>query len=335
VKGVCSMTEISVIPVSSSIRPPEKMQERTEKFLQELNTIEGFEFGVLQENQESAEAEILLILSGGAEIPAVEYAKNRPGPFILLAHPLDNSFAAALEILAYLQGTGKKAVLVQAFGDWKKELQRLLEICVAGNDIINSRIGRVGEEKYTRYPFQAPVTELIKKNWGPEIVDISFSEVTARVQQLQGEPRAAQLAEEMIAASKEVVEPGADTIKGAAVIYLALREIIDEYMVDAIAVKCFDLLPILKNTACYALAKLNEEGLVAACEGDIITATGMLIANRVTGEPSFMANPSVVDLEKSSITLAHCTIPRTMVSSYKLRSHFESGIGVAYQGAMY
>ena len=243
------MTEISVIPVSSSIRPPEKMQERTEKFLQELNTIEGFEFGVLQENQESAEAEILLILRGGAEIPAVEYAKNRPGPFILLAHPLDSSFAAALEILAYLQGTGKKAGLVQAF-----DLQRFLASGVACKDIRNSRIGRVGEEKYTRYPFQAPVTELIKKNWGPEIVDISFSEGTARVQQLQGVPRAAQLAEEMIAASKEVVEPGADTIKGAAVIYLALRELIDEYMVDAIAVKCFDLLPILKNTACYALA---------------------------------------------------------------------------------
>ena len=48
-----------------------------------------------------------------------------------------------------------------------------------------------------------------------------------------------------------------------------------------------------------------------------------------------MANPTMLDIEKGLITLAHCTIPRTMCTSYKLRSHFESGIGVAYQGNMY
>ena len=32
--------------------------------------------------------------------------------------------------------------------------------------------------------------------------------------------------------------------------------------------------------------------------------------------------------------LAHCTVPRTLVENYRLRSHFESGLGVGIQGTL-
>ncbi|MGB4638278.1 MAG: hypothetical protein WBI81_11195 [Limnochordia bacterium] len=54
--------------------------------------------------------------------------------------------------------------------------------------------------------------------------------------------------------------------------YLALKEIAGAHGLDALALKCFDLLPVLQNTACFALAKLSKDGIVAACEGDIIHA---------------------------------------------------------------
>jgi L-fucose isomerase-like protein len=111
-------------------------------------------------------------------------------------------------------------------------------------------------------------------------------------------------------------------------VYLALKEIAGAHGLDALALKCFDLLPVLQNTACFALAKLSKDGIVAACEGDIISALGMLLLWELTGEPSFLANPSMVDVEAGQITLAHCTIPRTMCSEHAVRSHFESGLGV-------
>jgi len=331
------MTEIPVIPVLSASKQPEKMWARADRFIDELNTIEGFEFRVSQGNGEDEEAGVLLVLNGGTGIPAVECGKNKPGPVILLAHPLDNSLSAALEILAYLRGIGKKAVVVQAVGDWKKDLRQLLIICAAGNEVRQSRIGRIGQEQFTGYPFPTPVEELIKKTWGPEIVDIPSSAVTERYKELQDDSRSAELVKEMAVGNRGVAEPGADgadDLKGAAIIYLALRELVDEYEVDAVAINCFDLLPVLKNTAHYALAKLNNDGVMTACEGDIITATGMLIAKEVTGQPSFMANPCMVDVEKGLITLAHCAVARTMCSSHKPCSRFEPGIGAACQGHM-
>jgi hypothetical protein len=47
-----------------------------------------------------------------------------------------------------------------------------------------------------------------------------------------------------------------------------------------------------------------------------------------------MANPARIDTATNSLLVAHCTIARSMVSSYTLRSHFESGIGVAIAGRM-
>ena len=50
------MTEIPVIPVLSASKQPEKMWARADRFIDELNTIEGFEFRVSQGNGEDEEA---------------------------------------------------------------------------------------------------------------------------------------------------------------------------------------------------------------------------------------------------------------------------------------
>ena len=86
------------------------------------------------------------------------------------------------------------------------------------------------------------------------------------------------------------------------------------------------------TTSCLALALLNDEGIVAGCEGDMQTLMSMFLAKRICGETAFMANPSQLT-DKSSM-LAHCTIPLSMCDETIVRSHFESGIGVAVQGLL-
>ena len=46
----------------------------------------------------------------------------------------------------------------------------------------------------------------------------------------------------------------------------------------------------------------------------------------------FLCNPSRFDTKEGSAIFAHCTIPVTMLRSFCLNTHFESGIGVAVQG---
>jgi len=90
----------------------------------------------------------------------------------------------------------------------------------------------------------------------------------------------------------------------------------------------------MKNTGCLALAKLNAEGFVAGCEGDVPAMLSMMIARSLTGVSGFQANPSTINPEMGEMLFAHCTIPLNMVERYELDTHFESGIGIGIRGYM-
>ena len=123
-----------------------------------------------------------------------------------------------------------------------------------------------------------------------------------------------------------------EDLSDAAIMYLALASICKEEHLDAVTVKCFDLLSSCKTTACLALALLNDNGKIAGCEGDIPSICTMLAVYKALGRPSFMANPASIDSDSLSIDFAHCTIPTVMVESCTLPSHFESGIGIGING---
>lgn len=123
-------------------------------------------------------------------------------------------------------------------------------------------------------------------------------------------------------------------INGAVKIYEALKRIVAKHKLNAFTIRCFDLLTALQNTGCVALSKLNSDGVIAGCEGDMPAMLSMIIANCLTGKTGFQANPSKVDIETGEILFAHCTIPFNLVERYELDTHFESGIGVGIRGFM-
>jgi L-fucose isomerase-like protein len=104
------------------------------------------------------------------------------------------------------------------------------------------------------------------------------------------------------------------------------------HRLDALTVRCFDLLLSDKTTGCFALSELTDHGIIAGCEGDLVSTMGLLWSAVLTGEVPWMANPAHLDETSNSLVLAHCTVPRSLVERYRLRSHFESGIGVGIQG---
>lgn len=116
---------------------------------------------------------------------------------------------------------------------------------------------------------------------------------------------------------------------GALKIYNRLREIVDTYQLTGLTLRCFDLLTTVKNTGCLALAKLNAEGIPAACEGDVPALLTMVLAHRLTGCSGFQCNPARVNTTNGEMLWAHCTIPLNMVECYEYETHFESGIGIS------
>jgi L-fucose isomerase-like protein len=106
--------------------------------------------------------------------------------------------------------------------------------------------------------------------------------------------------------------------------------VIRDNNLDAIAVECFSLVQERKVTACLALAQLNAEGTVAACEGDLASMAGMMAVKALTGSVPWMANTT--RLTDSSLVLTHCTAPFDLLKDMTLRTHYETGLSLAVDG---
>ena len=83
-----------------------------------------------------------------------------------------------------------------------------------------------------------------------------------------------------------------------------------------------------------ALALLNDEGIIAGCEGDLQSLFTLMVVKALTGASGFMANPSMIKEAKNEIIFGHCTIGLHQTERFIIRNHFETQSGVAIQGLM-
>jgi L-fucose isomerase-like protein len=283
----------------------------------------------------------ILVLTGGTEEKILRLWNTRksafPGePIILVAHPGNNSLPASLEILARLQQEGKKGKIIYLDGSTKKEWQCELEQVIKYRNIFQklqeSKIGLIGAPSDWLVASTPPYAT-VKNVWGPEIIPIALQEVITRIAQIKDQQIDNDYSGFTTTAS-EIKEPSTIELLHVVKIYFVLRELITIYGLTSLSIRCFDLVTNLHTTGCFALSKLNDDGIVAGCEGDLVSTIGMLWAHFMTDKVVWMANPVQIDEADNSIWLAHCTVPMSMVENYKLRSHFESGLGVGIQGEL-
>jgi len=278
------------------------------------------------------------ILTGGTEQKLYELWQKRKSlfhgePVIILTHGGNNSLPASLEILARLQQEGAIGNIIyidEKNKEYKGEIDRLVKHLNIFHKLHKTKIGLIGEPSDWLIA-SMPEIELIKNVWGPQAIKISIDELKEEINLIK-ENEIEDAYSFFVNRADAIKEPSRKEIKQVVKIYSALRKLKDKYELSALTLRCFDLVTDLKSTGCFALAKLNDEGIVSGCEGDLVSTIGMVWANAITDQSVWMANPAQIDGENNIIKLAHCTVPVGMVDKYKLRSHFESGSGVGIEG---
>ncbi|MFZ7104215.1 MAG: L-fucose/L-arabinose isomerase family protein [Peptococcaceae bacterium] len=89
--------------------------------------------------------------------------------------------------------------------------------------------------------------------------------------------------------------------------YYALKKIIAEKKLDAVAVECWpEFMNNYGGAACFALGRLNDEGIVAACEADVNGAVNMLLGQYFSQKTAFIADLISGDEERNELTFWHC-----------------------------
>jgi L-fucose isomerase-like protein len=283
----------------------------------------------------------MLVATGGTENALLDLRAERQSyvadePVFLIAHPGNNSLPASLEVLARLQQNGAQGRIFYLHEpDDEKSLRQIVEAAESlrvRHTLQAARIGLIGEPSdWLVASMPDPAT--IEATWGPEVVPISLREVSAQFDDISDDDLRPTL-KALKADATEIREPTQEALRDVVRVHAALRRLVDAYELDAVTVRCFDLVLNLETTGCFGLAELNDEGFIAGCEGDLVSTVGLLWAYTLLDEIPWMANPAQLDEETNAMWLAHCTVPRRMVEKYRLRSHFESGLGVGIQGTL-
>lgn len=263
---------------------------------------------------------VYYIASGGAEPGFKEFYAQTKEPYILLTTPGYNSLAASMEIMGFLKEHGLKGeILHGSFETIAKRLKILKAVAEAKEKMSHMKLGCFGAPGgliASDADFNA-----LEEVSGMKLIMFELDELIEEYKK-GGYPENSY--------TEELKNKGydAEEVDKALNVYGALKRLIKKYDLQAVTVRCFDLLKAVQTTGCLALATLNAEGIPAACEGDQKSLVSMTVLNALTGQSGFMANPSCMDPDAGEIIFAHCTLPIDMPDKYSLTTHFESGIGV-------
>ena len=306
---------LSIYTLTSQLHDEKAIAVSTQEFLTSL----GIQYelkGADYSDYGTSELSLIFVRTGGTEAEFKEkilpLLRQMNKPAYLLASNTSNSLAASLEILSYLRKEGLQGEILHGSQEYiQQRILKLHAIHQARQQLHGQQLGIIGKPSDWLIASEANANE-VRRKLGIELVEIAIDEVVSAIGQLP------------IDGGKE----------GAMRIYEALKNVVEKHQLQGFTIRCFDLLGKVHNTGCLALAKLNSEGLVAGCEGDVPAMLSMAICRALFGISGFQANPAQIDVETGQITLAHCTIPLDMVERYELDTHFESGIGVGIRGFM-
>lgn len=274
-----------------------------------------------------AELDLIYVRTGGTEglfRKVWESGVLQGQPVRLLTSGKSNSLAASIEILTWLRAQGADGEILHGEESYiSRRIRTLAKSEEVRRTLNGQRAGIIGKPSDWLIASQADA-EKVRTRWGIELVEIPMEELLEEYRKH----------DYPIAARRRVKTCPSDYFVGALELYGAIRRIVDKHRLDALTVRCFDLLTTVKNTGCLALALLNEEGIPSSCEGDVPALLTMMLSRALTGQSGFQANPARINPETGEVLFAHCTVPLNMVKDYHWDTHFESGIGVAIHGEL-
>ncbi len=244
---------------------------------------------------ETADALLIVHLSGhGGDAPALGKLIDTGLPAAVFTQPFSGH--GWMEFPRW-QREGKKVVLLPT-SDWSA-LDRVAGLLRVPCWLKQTRILAVGAPHGTDAACEAAK---VKAALGADLVTITNERVMECFQAIDRAAAEAEAEAYWISEAREIVEPSREEIIESARLYLAMKRLMIEERAQAITSRhCMG-----DPRGCLAFSKLNDLGLVGACEGDIDSTLTMLLFAYAFGAPGFITDP-VIDTAKDAVVHFHCT----------------------------
>ncbi|MBQ1653193.1 MAG: hypothetical protein II060_05345, partial [Bacteroidales bacterium] len=229
-----------------------------------------------------------------------------------------NSWAAATEVKAYLNEKGINTKLFDV--DKLQSLRELENYLTPPAPSPTTRLGVVGGVSDWLVS-STPDEDLLDEVLDIELVNFSWDELLELPE-----------GEDFCNFAETFGRFGHDSFASELSLVKRFDTLIKQNNLDAITVGCFGLIGKVGNTICLPVSAMNNCGFPAACEGDLCSATGMMIVKRLTGKIPWMANLSYADREAA--IFSHCTVQQNLLDKMEVTTHYETGKYAAVKGEM-
>lgn len=263
----------------------------------------------------------IYFVTGGSESSAIKAIADRRH-ILLLAFSENNAYASASEVKAWLGSKGMSSWLCNLSDETSiPQLKELVGIWSRVRSFTHKRVGIIGNPSEWLI-YSKPKADDLRTRFGIRLISFPWDDLPDPLS---------------VAQSEDFLEffngHGNQNIEDHSRVHSLLLEIIEGNKLDGIAVECFPMVQEKGITACLSLARLNDMGLPAACEGDLVSLAGMLLIQHLTGVIPWMANISGVFQDHAEFS--HCTVSPGLTDNFRLTTHFESGKGLSIAGNLY
>jgi hypothetical protein len=223
------------------------------------------------------------------------------------------------------QWKNRKVVLLSTT-DWR-ELEEAVSLLRVPPLMKQTRILAVNGPRGTK---AACSSEEVRRKLGAELITIKNEEVLEVAKSVDPKAAEAEAESYWIKPAIGILEPTRQEIIDSARYYLAVKQLMIKERAQGIcSAACMG-----NPRACLTFSKLNDLGLVGACEGDIDSTLTMLLFSHAFRTPGFITDP-VVDEAKNAVVQFHCTSFTQRADGsrmpFLIRNQTDSQGGVALQ----
>jgi L-fucose isomerase-like protein len=145
----------------------------------------------------------------------------------------------------------------------------------------------------------------LRNKLGPEIIHIDLSDILVETERIPHQEVQAVIKD--LNNRFKIEGPPQEDLINTSKLYLSVRKIIEKERLSCTAIKCWPELKDYHNMgACFTLSRLNDEGIMSACEADIHGVITMFILHTLTGKTIYFTDILSTNDEKNTFLMWHC-----------------------------